>query len=107
VRQVLDAVVVAPQPVFPGGFLRLQLDPMRVRVGMHVELFGDAARRSAVARGVVDDLAEGAVAVRVVSTSASASVLPTHALVSEPSLGPRVALAGGRAQRVGVASEFR
>lgn len=106
VRQVLDAIVVAPQPTTPGGFLRLQLDPSRVRIGMHVELFRDAARRDAVARGVVDDLADGAVAVRVVSTTASASVLPTHALVSEPATGPKVALAGASAIAVGVASRL-
>ena len=106
VRQVLDAIVVAPQPTTPGGFLRLQLDPSRVRIGMHVELFRDAARRDAIARGVVDDLADGAVAVRVVSTTGSASVLPTHALVSEPAIGPKVAMAGGGAITVGVASRL-
>jgi hypothetical protein len=106
VRQVLDAVVVAPQPVAAGGFLRLQIDPSRVRVGMHVELFPDSARRDAVARGIVDDLADGAVAVRVISTNRSVSVLPTHALLSEPSMGPTVALAGGRVQTIGVASRL-
>jgi hypothetical protein len=106
VRQVLDAVVVAPHPVAAGGFLRLQIDPSRVRVGMHVELFPDSARRDAVARGIVDDLADGAVAVRVISTNRSVSVVPTHALLSEPSMGPTVALAGGRVQTIGVASRL-
>lgn len=106
VQQVLDAVVVAPQPVEAGGFIRLQLDPSRLRVGMHVALFGDSARKTTVGSGLVDDLADGVVAVKIVSTVKAAAVVPTHALVSEPTMGPRVTLAGGQQVSIGLASKL-
>ena len=102
VQQVIDAAVVAPAPVAAGGRVRLQIDPLRVRIGMHVQLFSDAARRSVVGVGVVDDLAEGVAAVKMVSTVGGATVLPTHALVSDPSRGPSVALAGGGRALIGL-----
>jgi hypothetical protein len=105
VQRVLDAVVVAPHPVSLGGIVRLQIDPARVRVGMHVALFADAARTMTVAAGIVDDLAEGVVAVRLVSTTGGA-VRPTHALVSDPTMGPKVQLSGGRQQSIGFASKL-
>lgn len=105
VKQVLDAVVVTPQPVAPGGLVRLQLDPARVRIGMHVELFADAARSLTVGTAVVDDVGEGVVAVRMVATTGG-TVVPTHALVAEPSMGPTVTLAGGRRASIGIASKL-
>jgi len=105
VQRVLDAVVVGPRPVSMGGIVRLQIDPARVRVGMHVELFADATRKITVAAGIIDDLAEGVVAVKLVSTTAGA-VRPTHALISDPATGPTVKLAGGRRQSVGLASKL-
>jgi hypothetical protein len=105
VQRVIDAVVIAPHPVALGGIVRLQLDPGRVRVGMHVSLYADAGRSHSIAAGVVDDLADGVVAVRLVSTT-GATVRPTHALVSDPSMGPKVTLAGGRQQAIGVASKL-
>lgn len=105
VQQVLDGVVVAPQPVAPGGLVRLQIDPARVRVGMHVALYSDSARTIVAGTGIVDDLADGVVAVKMVATTA-ATVVPTHALVSEPSRGPKVTLAGGRTVSIGIASKL-
>lgn len=105
VQRVLDAVVVAPRPVSLGGIVRLQIDPARVRVGMHVELFSDATRKITVGAGIVDDLADGVVAVKLVST-AEGTVRPTHALVSDPATGPTVKLAGGLQQSIGFASKL-
>lgn len=106
VQQVLDAVVLAPQPVSSGGIVRLQIEPDRVRIGMHVELFADAARKIVVGAGVIDDLAEGVVAVKLVSTTDSGVVRPTHALVSDPTTGPKVKLAGGQQVAIGMASKL-
>lgn len=96
VQQVLDAAVVSPAPVRAGGVLHLQLDPARVRVGMQVALYADTARRVAVGSGVVEDLADGVVAVAVVGTTDAKAVVATHALVAEAAASTRVALAGGR-----------
>lgn len=106
VQRVLDAVVVAPRPVSTGGIVHLQIDPARVRVGMHVALFADVARQTTVGVGIVDDLADGVVAVKLVSTTGGATVRPTHALVSDPAMGPKVSLAGGRQQAIGFASKL-
>ena len=104
VQQVIDATVVDPRPVQAGGRVNLAIDPSRVRVGMHVLLYADQARTRAVARGVVDDLAAGVAAVRLVATDGNRAVSPTRAVISEPSQAPRVGMGDGTFVEVGVAT---
>ncbi|WP_437876382.1 hypothetical protein [Sorangium sp. So ce513] len=92
VNRILTGDVIRPEPVSPGGRLRVQLDVSLVRVGMHVLLFGQGPAGAPVGRGVVDDVGAGVAEVKVVGTSGGAAVSALRVHVLEPS---QVAAAGG------------
>ncbi|XYH97501.1 hypothetical protein ACMHYB_58735 [Sorangium sp. So ce1128] len=92
VNRILTGDVIRPEPVSPGGRLRVQLDVSLVRVGMHVLLFGAGAAGAPIGRGVVDDVGAGVAEVKVVGTSGGAAVSALRVHVLEPT---QVAAAGG------------
>ncbi|MEM7154120.1 MAG: hypothetical protein AAF799_14820 [Myxococcota bacterium] len=104
VRQVIEATVVETRPVQAGGRVSVALDPERVRVGMHVQLYASEVRTRVIARGIIDDLASGVAAVRVVTTDGNKAVSPTRAEISEPSQSPRIEMRDGSSFHLGVAA---
>jgi hypothetical protein len=97
VNQILEADVAPDQTAGVGGTLRVNVDIARVRIGMHVALFGSTPGQI-VARGVVSDVGSGGASVRVLSANA-VQVSPLRAQLSEPSrhaaaLGPRAVSVG-------------
>jgi hypothetical protein len=103
VNRILGAQVLEPRPVSQGGRINLRLDPLTVRVGMHVLLYDALERGRVVARGVIEDLGEGVAAVQVVSTEQRQAVTPLRAEVAEPARTPRVRLHDGNEVSVGFA----
>jgi hypothetical protein len=83
VNEILEAEVASHQTATVGGAIQVLVDPSRVRIGMHVALFGNQPG-VVVARGIVHDLGAAGASVRVLSTTAS-QVTPLRAQLSEPS----------------------
>ena len=78
------------------------LQPERLGV-LLLEGLRDAVEERLV---LVDDLADGVAAVRVVETVRGQAVSPLRAIVSEPSQAPSVTLGDGRMVQVSVASHL-
>ncbi|XXT19170.1 hypothetical protein WME94_53985 [Sorangium sp. So ce429] len=92
VNRILTGDVIRPEPVSPGGRVRVQIDVSLVRVGMHVLLFGAGAAGAPIGRGFIDDVGAGVAEVKVVGTSGGAAVSAQRVHVLEPT---QVAAAGG------------
>jgi hypothetical protein len=95
VNQILLADARAPRPVSEGGSVEFSLDAKRVRIGMLALLYESRGVAAPVGRGLVEDLSDGVVAVRVLGTQERRSILPVRAELIEPDSVPGVSLATG------------
>ena len=93
VHQLITSDLVEPQRAHVGTHIRLAVDITRVRVGMHVNLFAQAAQK-AVAVGVVDDLGDGQAMVKVVRNDGT-DPLVSQATLIEPDRAGFTFSAGG------------
>jgi hypothetical protein len=78
VGQIIAGHVPQPTVVAPGRRVELNVDLSKVRVGMHVLMY---EQQTVVARGVVQDLASGKAAARILETSRPSLTLDTGARV--------------------------
>jgi hypothetical protein len=80
VDEIIAGHVPHPTPIKPGGRIHLNVDESRVRIGMHVLLYSPTAS-DPVAHGVVEDLADGTAAARVLKSATTTFTLDESARV--------------------------
>jgi hypothetical protein len=78
VADIIAGDVIKPTPVTPGNRIPLTADLTRVRAGMHVLMYQD---NQPVARGVVEDLADGVATARVLKATSTGITLSAGAKV--------------------------
>jgi hypothetical protein len=66
VDQIIAGDVIAPAPAGPGHLVPVQIDPVRIRIGMHVTFHGPSG---VVARGIVEDLVGTVARTRIAEAS--------------------------------------